>query len=236
MAANESIANHWESEILDQLDNYAREYNFPILNNVSFHNADVRLKVFRSSSEWLIIFEEIALFQEYTFIDSVSAYGNKIEKPGLQIGIDDFILEAPGHLIWDNAGKFLLDKWSFEILINGQHRRFEPSSEDYANAKIDVKSKTPEPAKILRLLTFLMPNNLFMTDNRILDICGRTNCKLERFLLLDDWYHPNIADDELPSQSICLQNLAIAISRNDPNLYSCPPEMLNTHWSNWEWE
>jgi hypothetical protein len=225
--------SNWENDILEQMDSYAKEYDFPMLNNIYFHNADVRLTAFRDSSEWLIVFEEIALSKkQYSFINSVSAYGNKIEKPGPQQAIT-IIAESPGKPIWEDNRNFLLDQWNFEVVINGEIKRFTPSPEDYNKAKIDVESNMEVSAKILRLLTFIIPNEFFMSADRLIEICARTNSNLENFIQIEDWYHPDIADDELPSQSECFQNLALAIARNDQDLYTCPEESINTHWSNW---
>lgn len=228
--------SNWEFDILQQLDSYAEEYDFPMLNNVYFYNADIRLTAFRNSSEWLIVFEEIAVSEkQYAFVNSVSAYGNKIEKAGAQQAIT-VISEVPGKPIWDENRNFLLDRWNFDVVINGKIRNFTPSPKDYKRAKVDVESNIKVPAQILSLLTFLIPNEFFLTDGRLLEICDRTNSNLEKFIQMEDWYHPNIADDELPSQSECLRSLALAIARNDQDLYTCPEEALNTHWSNWEEE
>jgi hypothetical protein len=56
---------------------------------------------------------------------------------------------------------------------------------------------------------------------------------LQKFLQLEDWCHPDIADNEMPSKNICFQNLVCAISANNASLYNCPEDMINTHWSNW---
>ena len=224
------------SQILRQLDRSARAFEFPMLDNAYVRLADVRLTAFRSPSEWLIAFEDIALFQERTFANTVSAYGNEIARPGTQLGIDDLITPAPGHPIWDEDGNFLLDSWDFTIAIDGKVRRFTPSREDYARAGVDVDAGGPDAAKMLRLLTVLVPDELFLSDARLLEVCGRADASLKRFLQLDDWQHPDIADDELPRDSICLRNLAAALAAGDADAYACPEELFNTHWSNWNVE
>jgi hypothetical protein len=221
------------SQILRQLDRSAREFEFPMLDNAYVRLADVRLTAFRSPTEWLIVFEEIALFQERTFANTVSAYGNKLARPGTQLGIDDLITSVPGHPIWDDEGNFRLNLWAFTIAINGQTRRFSPSREDYARAGVDVDADDPNAAKILRLLTVLVPDELFLSDARLLEVCGRADSSLKRFLQMDDWHHPDVADEELPRESDCLRSLAEALAKDDKDAYACPEELFNTHWSNW---
>lgn len=232
-SVQDSIHNDWESDILEQFDSYAREYDFPMLNNVYFYNADARLTAFRSSSEWLIVFQEIALSQKHGFINSISAYGNKIDKTGTQQAIT-VISGLPSKPIWDDDNNFLLDKWDFEMVINGAVRHFTPSPEDYKRAKIDVHSNMPAPVQVLRFLSSILSNGLFIKDDELLYICDRAGSDLEKFIQLEDWYHPDIAADELPSHSVCLRNLARAIAINDKNVYVCPKDRLNTHWSNWD--
>jgi hypothetical protein len=233
MAAKNNI--NWSTTILDQLDVYAKEYNFPMLDNAYLNHADVRLTAFRSSSEWAILFEEIAFSEWHGFINDVSAYGNKIKKPGTQ-GPTIIISELPGNPIWDDDGNFLLNRYSFEVMIQGKARSFRVSPEDYQRAGIDVNSKMSAPAQLLRLLAFSIPNDFFMTDRMLLSKCGRTNSSLKKFIQLEDWYHPDIANDELPSENVCFQNLAHSIAKNNKDIYVCPHELLNTHWSNWEYE
>lgn len=222
------------SQILRQLDRYAEEFDFPMLDNVYVQLADVRLTAFRSPSEWLIVFEEVCLFQSHTFMNAVSAYGNKVEEPGAQLAVDDVITPAPGHPIWDDEGNFMLDPTNFEIQINGQTQSFTPSREDYERASLDLDSDVPDAVNILRLLTAQMPDQFLLDDARLLEICGRNDASLHRVLQLDDWYHPDVAADELPSENDCFRSLAKAIVEDDASSYSCPEESFNTHWSNWE--
>jgi hypothetical protein len=217
----------WEIECLKQLDRHAKAYDFPVLNNVYFHNADVRLNVFRNDSEWLIVFQEIALSQKHGFVDSVSAYGNKLQKTGTLLGVR--ITQTDKYTNVSNAG-------SFSLVINGKDHHFAPSEEDYRKAQVGPDAVMPEGAKLLRLLAFLMPDELFLNDGRLLEICGRKSAALEKFMQLDDWQHPDVAIDELPSQSPCLRSLAKALAIGDVNLYECPAKIWNTHWSNWTHE
>jgi hypothetical protein len=63
---------HTDSDILKQLDTYAEENDFPMPDNTYFYNTDMRLKAFRSPTEWLIVFEEIALLNQYMLVNTVN--------------------------------------------------------------------------------------------------------------------------------------------------------------------
>jgi hypothetical protein len=237
MNTNDHQTSDWEHEILHQLDEYAGKYNFPMLDNLYIHNADIRLTVFRSNLEWLMIFQEIAYSERHGFVNDISAYGNKISNAGIQRGLT-LASTVFGDSIFDDLGKCALDRYRIELKIRGNVLKLSPSKEDYERAGIHAESSTgssiSECIQILRLLTFLRPEEFFISDKELLDLCGRTDDGLEKFIQLEDWYHPDISSDELPSQSQCFQSLARAIARNDKKLYRCPPELWNTHWTNWE--
>jgi hypothetical protein len=56
---------------------------------------------------------------------------------------------------------------------------------------------------------------------------------LESILLLDEWNHPNVADDaERPSSSPTFQELARVLETGDTAAYR-PALPANTHWSHW---
>lgn len=224
-----------ESEILDQMDKCAEEFNFPILNNINSHLVDIKLTSFRSFEEWLIVFEEVALFQETMFMNTVSAYGNKVRSPGVQLGIDDIIQPVAGQPIFDEDGTLGLDLFDFEIKINGKKKRFSPTKADYRAVKINLQKRdVPDAAKLFRYLVATVPEEFFQLEKKLLQISGRKESNLKVFLRLDDWHHPDVADGELPSESISFKSLAAALVSGDPNLYSCPSKLQNTHWSNWK--
>ena len=53
----------------------------------------------------------------------------------------------------------------------------------------------------------------------------------QRTILLDEWQHPAVVQEVLPSTSATFQMIAAAlVSRNASDYRAEPP---NTHWSNW---
>ena len=222
-------------DILAVLDQCAAGYDFPILNNVYFFYAAIRMTVFRTPREWLMVFEEISYSKKAReFVNWVSAYGNQLPKSGPQ-GILHPLEELPGHPIVDGEGHFLLNKWDFSLAVNGQPHRFTPTREDYARAGIDVDSAMPDPAQIVRLLVRLLPaESLFSSHARLLHACGRKEASPPLFVELRDWSHPDVAAGELPSGSETFRSIADAIVTNDRSLIVA--DKGNTHWSNWLWD
>lgn len=222
----------WDDEILRQLDGAAQEYDFPMLDNAYLRNAGIRLTVFRSSQEWLLVFQELAVSNRHGFVNVVSAYGNRIAQPGTQEAVT-LAAEGEGRM-WTEDGRFLLDPSNYKIMLRSGERHFRPSIEDYRRAGIELGANMPDAARVLRLLAAEAPEELYLADDELLKTCGREDAGLSRFLQLDGWRHPDLANDEMPSDNECFRSLARALSGGNPDLYACPKISWNTHWSNWE--
>lgn len=202
-----------------------------MLNNANFSPADIRMTIFCNQEEWLIIFETIVFAnQQNIFVNIIHAYGNKLASPGMQLAKD--ILSAPvSSSLWDQSGKFLLDRWNIDVVINGVVKKFSLTPSDYQAAGIDFNSNMISELQILRVLTFLCPELFFLSPTELLERCNRP--QLEVFMELTSWNHPDIVSGEVPSNNECFQNLARAIANQDKNLYSCSQNHFNTHWSQW---
>lgn len=221
-------------DIIPMLDECAESYNFPMLNNVDIDLAGIRLTAFRSVDEWLVVFEEIEVFRRQIFAKGVFAYGNRLSNVGGQ-GSDDLVLIASeGQSLWDEVGNLQLDARDFRIRAghSGTEYHFTPSVQDYGRAGVDLNGEEDTAVKILRFLVHEIPAELYAADDRLLRLCGRGE-PLTRFLQLDGWRHPDIADGELPSDSPCFQSLANALVTGNPAAYECASDQWNTHWSAW---
>ena len=85
MRYDSSISRNWNMEILETLDFYAKDMNFPTFENNNFPATDMRLTVFRSNNEWLLVFEVIAFANSQNFfVNIIYAYGNKLSEQGMQ--------------------------------------------------------------------------------------------------------------------------------------------------------
>jgi hypothetical protein len=223
----------WEDQILKILDKHAVEGGFPVFKNLNFDFADARITVFRNTSEWILVFEIVALSNKPAFVDLVYGFGNKLKKHGINY-IKTIIPNSEDAPIWDDARNFLLDKYDFKIEVNGEKKAFNPTKADYRRAGLDAEDDTKPALKILRMLADIAPSSLFLSDKEILKLCGRGRTRLTKFLQIDDWWQPNVDDDEKPSDNPCFRALARAIAQANPELYRCPRENWNTHWSNWQ--
>ncbi len=55
---------------------------------------------------------------------------------------------------------------------------------------------------------------------------------LEQVLQLEEWHHPDVAENEQPSQLPTFRQLAAVLETGDVGEYT-PSEPPNTHWSHW---
>ncbi|MBN2494909.1 MAG: hypothetical protein JXR96_09995 [Deltaproteobacteria bacterium] len=224
------------ADILDILDEGAETYDFPMLDNNYFYLGRERLAVFRNRTEWLIAFQGLAFsLKGGGFVNSTAAFGNALEENGI-VRIEDVALESPDSAFFDAENRFRLDPLDFKLIIKGTEREFTPSEDAYRMLGIDVRDAgMPKQAKIIRYLSHAIPDELFFRHEEILSICGRTGSGLKVLVELDDWQHPDLLNDEMPSQTTCFRSLAVAIEKNDIGLLDCPKDRCNAHWSNWEW-
>lgn len=78
-------------QILQILDDYAEDYNFPVLDNYNFDLAQCRLSVFRDKVNWLIVFEIVGVNRNQDISNELYVYGNATEQQGIIISLDDIV-------------------------------------------------------------------------------------------------------------------------------------------------
>lgn len=226
----------WDVQIMKEFDESAKKGRFPYLSTDE-HSAfaKARLTAFRSNREWLVAFEilsYIGAVDEFTNI--LYSYGNRVKTHLTWVGGLSLIQKVEV-----NNENGVPDLFNFEFSIYGEHRSFAPLPQDYAWAGMDLNQPiSGDPVfdrkvQILRFLAqILSPDELFLSRQQILERINRPE-DLPVFLRSYGWDHPDPTSGDMPSDSKCLQSLARALARNQPALYLCPEELVNTHWSRW---
>lgn len=238
------MQNITTDEILDALDDGAERHEFPMFDNMYIRYGDARLTAYRSASEWLIAIQLVEFFRpSVSFMVAIHAFGNRLQRCGLQ----PFPSEPPpphwqaewhrlepaaGFPFKDDAGNFGLDPGQFQIMVNGNTHAFAPTAEEYRAAGMDTDATVPPEAKILWLLVDRFGAELFYPDDLLLYRCQRHGQGLRCLIHVDQWRHPDLINDELPSDVQTFQMLANALAHADASLYQ-PSDEPNTHWSHW---
>lgn len=225
----------WYDEVLGKLDSAARDSLFPIFDNLYFPAASMRLTAFRDNAEWLIVFEALVFSDpEDSFLSMVYGYGNKMPKSGLiNNSVRTLFKRAGDQSLRDGDGKFAIDFYNFEIEVLGKSRYFNLSSSSYSDNNINLVDEGEPAFKLLCMLTKLVGKDFYRSNNELLEACNRINVPI--FLQLDEWNHPDLTNGDRPSDNVCLQNFARAISTGQTEIYTCPEE-INTSWPSWEYD
>ncbi len=126
-------------------------------------------------------------------------------------------------------------------LANNPHNEFRsvfpvhaialPSVADYVRHDIELELKPRvQVFELCRFVADIAREQVLATpEERRVSILP----EMEEILLLEEWHHPNVVDDEeRPSGSETFQQLAGVLATGDVGLYQ-PSQPPNTHWRNW---
>jgi hypothetical protein len=105
-----------------------------------------------------------------------------------------------------------------------------PSRDAYANHGITLASHDRVHVfELCRYLAAIARNDvLARPDERRVNVPP----ELDELLVLDEWHHPDLITDELPSQSDTFVQLANVLVTGDVAHYR-PTRAPNTHWKHW---
>src|SRR5579862_3502817 len=222
-------------QVLADLDKYASEFEFPVLDNAYVEFAATRFSAFRTKTRWLIVFEVLGFStREVEFVDDIYAFGSCLSRAGF-IGEEITFTSGCDMPLFDPDSRESVIDWRHWVIeMTGKKLAFGPSREEYRQAGINIVTE-PGPGslkgiELLRYLVYDLGDALFLTAEGVLNKfpgCGT----MPLFLQATQWQHPDIANGEKPSQNISIRSLVDALSCGDASLFQlgCP----NTHWSFW---
>jgi len=223
-------------QILRDLDKHASEFNLPVLDNAYVEFAAARLSAFRDSRAWLIVFEILGFStKEVEFVDDLYAYGSCVSSEGF-IGAEVPVIPDSEQPIFDANTRECLADWSqWSIVKDGDRLSFSPTIEEYGEAGIAIQGPpgpgTLREIELLRFLVHRLGEHLFLDDEALLG--HFPTCKgLVKFVQTTRWQHPDVADDEKPSEKISMRSLIEALAKNDSSIFE--PGRSNTDWKFWE--
>lgn len=236
-----------QGSILDILDEGARAFVFPMLDNGYVYLAASRLALFRSVSDWAMTFEIFGYSPRAGMPDlSVTTFGSSVHP---RKTVADFVNEEAYQAFlannrhWQQEFFYPIedDGWidaengedvtpgATHLMLRGRHVAL-PSDDDYSRAGVTRSDEAHAGvAEMCRALATSHRDEVLATDGE-----RRTSLLdgMTQLLLLDDWLHPDICDAEiLPGRSTTFQQLADVLVTRDPARYQAG--VGNTHWSNW---
>lgn len=224
------------SQILDDLDKHASEFNFPVLDNAYVEFGAARLTALRGAEDWLIVFEVLGFSKrEGEFVVDLYAFGSCVEREGF-IGEEIPIASSHGLPLFDPETNQCIADWShWAIKLGNEVVSFSPTREDYAKAGIAIeRDRGPGTLSEIELLRFLVyrigKERLFMSDAFLLARFPRC-MKVSTFVQTTQWQHPDVAGGEKPSENVSISSLVQSLLRGDPSLFN--QGLPNTDWKSW---
>lgn len=224
------------SDILTQLDACAKDFNFPVLDNGYIYPITSRITVFGDLETWVIAVEALGYhyrFKGHSGLENCFyMYGNRLPYArginydlGLWVTGDSdegatFAEDAAGTL---NAG--------VQTMMIREKKVVIPRDADYYAAE-QIVLKDPAAIRPYEILRGLLPAyraDLLATDE---ELCEAFPQQLPKLLQLDEWYHPDIIGEELPSGNETFQLIAAVLAAGDAGLYQ-PTRAANNHWRHW---
>lgn len=236
----------WRPEqILEVLDDACRSFTFPMLDNGYVYLAATRLSVFSSSEDWALVIEVFGFSPRsgipdvhiYTFASklynrdpaenfvSVEAYENYLKNnPHNESRFVYPIKDGP----WiDNDMPEHVAETGI-VTLRGSSIKLPPA-ESYGHYDIQLGGERPAIFEICRYLAAIRRDDVLATPGeRRISILPELN----QILQLEEWHHPDVAAEELPSQVDSFRRLAEVLLSGNAADYSAH-EAPNTHWRNW---
>jgi hypothetical protein len=226
-------------EILQALDEQFEIINHdpPYLYQLSSHffPADTRLTAFRSADRWAIVFEILryAVVPQEVWLD-IYLYRNG---PGEQVVRYEMtplqLLDRDTGSPMDGGGS--LDPRHFSMLWNDQRYDFSPSDGDYADAGIVFDETRHDPevqanAQIVRYLCERLNHPFFLPEEELPELIVQDGL-MTTLIQTRTWHHPDLSQEELPSQIKSFRLLAHALETGDTADWDRQdPATFNTDW------
>lgn len=235
------------AQILAVLDECAGSFSFPMLDNGYVYLAATRLGAYRSASDWALTIEVFGFSPRAGVPDlHVHTFASRLHA---RDAVDDYVdAEAHANYLANNPhndsrffNPFDYDAWleisDEEVLADGVSHvvlRGEPVPlpplETYA--AFDIELRDPPTIEVHEACRYFAATQ----RDRVLGTPAERRVSvppdLTELLVLDEWHHPDLIADELPSATEAFQQLALVLETGDPDRYR-PTLAPNTHWRNW---
>lgn len=223
-------------EILNQLDQCNDDFTFPMLDHGYVYLAGTKLTAYRDDNRWIIVIEIIGFNYRGGGHNGISnclhIYGNCLNyMPGIQN--ENFLYltnDVNDCNTFDEEEYFYLNPECSSFTLRGEILPVVHDKKVYESSGIEIEDKTRINAyEFLRLLEELHHDKLAATDS---EIRQRIPNNIPEIIKLRNWYHPDIANGELPSGNETFQQIAKVLETGNVEYYQ-PAHKPNTNWKNW---
>jgi len=236
----------WEpNQILDILDGGCGAFTFPMLDNGYVYLAATRLSLFRSDVDWAVVIEVFGFSPRAGLPDThIHTFASTLHKRnresdyGISEAYRNYLANNPhndsrfinpvNEGTWQDDDDMELVNPDGELILRGQTIQL-PSCTDYQLHGIELDEERPAVFELCRYLAKLYRSDVLGTESeRRVSVLP----EMDEILLLDEWHHPNVVEEVLPSEVQSFQEMAEVLVSGDASQYTAR-ESPNTHWSNW---
>ena len=233
------------SEILATLDAACESYAFPMLDNGYVYLGATRLSLFRSPADWAMVIEVFGYSPRAGMPDlTVSTFASTLHerhpasKYASEDGYRNYLRTHPHddarHFYPIDDGpwideEFVADAPGLKVALRGRPMSL-PTRDEYGHAGIELEdSERVGVFELSRYVAAVARDQVLASESeqRVSVLPG-----MQRLLVLDEWHHPDLADDQRPSELESFRQLAEVLSTGDASNYK-PITPPNTHWKNW---
>ena len=234
-------------QMLPILDQCCETFRFPMLDNGYIYLAASRLSLFRSQSDWALVIGTFGFSPRSgtpdLHVDTFASALRERDRPDRYISpiaYEKYLADNP-----HNEARFFFpvddDHWedpedsesvandALEMSVRGRKIAL-PARKDYPVH--GIKLEDPSRVRTFEACRFLAATqrNLVLgtTEEQRVSVLP----EMKQILQLEEWRHPDVVEDELPSRSRCFQQLAEVLATGNPGAYK-PDEEPNTHWRHW---
>jgi hypothetical protein len=232
------------ADILRVLDAGCDSFTFPMLDNGYVYLAATRLSLFRSPEDWAVVFEVFGFSpREGTPSTVIQTFASRLrdrdppERYVTRAAYENYLTNHPhdefrsayplGQIDWEDAER--VADGVREVTLRGRKVKL-PELDEYERHGIElIEADRVHVFEACRYLAEIGREDVLATNHeRRVSVLPELN----QLMLLDEWHHPNVVEDERPSRAPTFQQLAKVLETGDVREYA-PPDAPNTHWRNW---
>jgi len=223
-----------QEQILTRLDDCCSD--FPMLDNGYVYPAGTRLTAYRDDERWAMIIETIGFSYRGGGHNGINnamyIYGNCLDfESGLRN--ENFICptaDAENNPTFDKEEDFYLNPTTATFLLREKEHPLIHDRATYQSYGIEPEDPERINAfEFLRLLDATHHDQLVATEE---EIRKKIPGDLPLIIKLEEWHHPDVADQEFPSENETFVQLANVLATGNIAHYK-PSNPPNTHWRNW---
>lgn len=225
-----------EKDIINQLNQCARDFTFPMLDNGYVYPVESRMTIYRDDFRWAIIIEIVGFSYRGGGHDGISnclhVFGNCIDfAPGTHN--DNFV-----YFMDDSDEGNAFDQEYFDRLNPAvkttllRDEKIQTNHDPNYYEQLGIKLEEPPQIMIWEFLRGLIPNYRSKMLATEAELRARIPQDIPEFMQLNEWNHVDLAEGQQPGESETFQMIAQSIVSGKTTHYR-PTLQPNNHWVNW---